>query len=243
MKSPVIDHYENLLGPVYSWMVGDIDLATARADEELTAIGLPLNCTGYAVDLGAGFGMHSLPLARRGYAVVAIDSYQPLLRELHSRAGSLDLRTATGDLLEFKTFITRPADVILCMGDTLTHLPDDAAVESLFTAVAAALAPGGLFVATFRDYAAAPLQGAARFILVRSDENRILTCLLEYSSATVTVHDVLHERAAGGWQLRVSSYPKLRLAAQSVVESLASRGFTVRRETGLGGMTRVVATK
>lgn len=241
MTTPVSDHYERLLGPVYSWMVGDVEAATARADAELDAIGLSSITAGTAVDLGAGFGMHSLPLARRGYKVIAIDTYEPLLQELRSRAGSLAVRTVNADLLAFRTYVAQPADVILCMGDTLTHLSDAASVESLFAAVAAALVPGGLFVATFRDYVSTPLQGDGRFILVRGDENRILTCFLEYSDNTVRVHDVLHERAAGNWQLRLSSYPKLRLAPDWVVKVLASHGFSVRREAGLSGMVRVVA--
>jgi SAM-dependent methyltransferase len=241
MPTPVTEHYQQLLGPVYSWMVGDLEAATARADAELTAIGLPLNACGKAVDLGAGFGLHALPLARRGYQVLAIDSCEPLLRELKSRAGSPAVSTVTGDLLAFRAHIQLPVDVILCMGDTLTHLPDTAAVEALFTEVAASLVVGGIFVATFRDYVSMPLHGDARFIPVQADNDRILTCFLEYADTTVRVHDLLHERAAGGWQLRVSSYPKLRLAPQSIVESLRFRGFSARSESGLGGMVRVVA--
>jgi 2-polyprenyl-3-methyl-5-hydroxy-6-metoxy-1,4-benzoquinol methylase len=55
-------------------MVGDLEAASARADAELDAIGLPAMASGTAVDLGAGFGVHSLPLARRGYRVTAIDT-------------------------------------------------------------------------------------------------------------------------------------------------------------------------
>jgi SAM-dependent methyltransferase len=238
---PVSDHYEELLGPVYSWMIGDVEAATARADAELDAIGLPSHATGTAVDLGAGFGMHSLPLARRGYKVIAIDTYQPLLQELRSRAGSLAIDTVNADLLDLRGHVSQPADVILCMGDTLTHLPDAASVDSLFAAIAAVLSPGGLFVATFRDYVSTPLQGDERFILVRSDENRILTCFLEYSDETVLVHDVLHERVAAKWQLRLSSYSKLRLAPEGIVKALTCHGFSVRREAGLGGMVRIVA--
>jgi 2-polyprenyl-3-methyl-5-hydroxy-6-metoxy-1,4-benzoquinol methylase len=237
----VSDHYQRLLGPVYSWMVGDLEAATARADAELDAIGLPPIATGIAVDLGAGFGMHTLPLARRGYEVLAIDTYEPLLQELRSRAGSLAIHTVNADLLDLRSYVSRPAHVILCMGDTLTHLPDAAAVDSLFAAVAAALSPGGLFVATFRDYVSTPLRGDERFILVRSDENRILTCFLEYSDKTVLVHDVLHERVAAKWQLRLSSYSKLRLAPERVVKALTSHGFSVHREAGLSGMIRIVA--
>jgi SAM-dependent methyltransferase len=239
--APVNDHYERLLGPVYSWMSGDLDATTLQADNELTAIGLPSAATGLAVDLGAGFGRHSVPLAQRGYNVLAIDGCDFLLRELRSRACRLAVRTVRGDLLDFRAYVNQAADVILCMGDTITHLPDTGSVESLFEAVAASLRPGGLFVVTFRDYASTELQGDGRFIPLRADENRILTCFLEYSDKAVQVHDVLHERRADGWHVRVSSYPKLRLAVQPVVRSLTRLGFSVRQETGLSGMVRVIA--
>jgi 2-polyprenyl-3-methyl-5-hydroxy-6-metoxy-1,4-benzoquinol methylase len=243
VTNPVSDHYENLLGPVYSWMVGDLEAGMVRADAELEAIGLPASAAAVAIDLGAGFGMHSLPLARRGYEVIAVDRYEPLLAELRSRAGALPIRTVNADLLDFQAHVPQSVDVILCMGDTLTHLSDVASVETLFDAAAATLVRGGMFVTTFRDYISAELKGDARFILVRSDENRILTCFLEYAATVVHVHDVLHERVAGHLQLKVSSYPKLRLSPEWVVTALSSRGFTVRREAGLGGMARVIARR
>ncbi len=234
------DHYTNLLGPVYTWMVGDVDAAFARSDLELDALSLPSRGAGTAVDLGAGFGMHAIPLARRGFSVVAIDSYEPLLQELASRAGPLSIRRVNADLLDFRMH-AKAADVITCMGDTLTHLPTQASVATLFREVAASLRPGGVFAATFRDYATAPLLGDSRFILVRGDNERVLTCFLEYADTTVTVHDLLHQRESGSWRLRASSYPKLRLSPQWVVEQLASLGLTVRRDTTSGGMIRIRA--
>jgi 2-polyprenyl-3-methyl-5-hydroxy-6-metoxy-1,4-benzoquinol methylase len=234
------DHYTNLLGPVYTWMVGDVDAALARGDLELDALSLPSRAAGTAVDLGAGFGMHAIPLARRGFSVVAIDSYKPLLHELAARAGSLPIHTVNADLLDFRLH-AKTADVITCMGDTLTHLPSQASVATLFREVAASLRPGGVFAATFRDYATAPLRGDSRFILVRGDGERVLTCFLEYADTTVTVHDLLHQRANGAWQLRVGSYPKLRLAPQWAVEQLSSLGLSVQRDATPGGMIRIRA--
>jgi predicted RNA methylase len=222
-------------------MVGDPEVAMLRADAELDALGIPANAAGTAVDLGAGFGAHALPLARRGYRVIAIDSCEPLLRELEARRGTLQIRTVAADLSDFRSIVKDPVNVILCLGDTLTHLPDVAAVESLFGTVAEALVRGGTFMTTFRDYVSEPLQAAGRFILVRSDDDRIMTCFLEYADKVVNVHDVLHERASGTWHMRVSSYPKLRLSPEWVVETLRTRGFSVRREIGLGGMIRFVA--
>jgi 2-polyprenyl-3-methyl-5-hydroxy-6-metoxy-1,4-benzoquinol methylase len=241
MATAVNQHYARHLGPIYTWMVGDIDAAFARSDGELAGLSFPSKTGGTAVDLGAGFGLHAIPLARRGFSVVAIDSYEPLLQELSARAGSLPIRTVNTDLLGFRACINAPVDVIVCMGDTLTHLPDHSAVTTLFENVAASLDRGGLFVATFRDYESAPLQGDARFILVRSDEEKMLTCFLEYGDTTVTVHDLLHRREGKSWRLSVGSYPKLRLAPQWVVEQLTSAGLSVLRDTLPGGMTRIVA--
>jgi 2-polyprenyl-3-methyl-5-hydroxy-6-metoxy-1,4-benzoquinol methylase len=241
MVRTIEDHYANLLGPIYTWMIGDIDDALARSGAELDALPLPSKIGGMAVDLGAGFGLHALPLARRGYSVVAIDSCEPLLQELAARRGTLPIRTVVADLIGFRAHVAMQVDVIVCMGDTLTHLPNQSTVASLFKEVAASLNQGGLFAATFRDYVSAPLQGDARFILVRSDDERILTCFLEYADTTVTVHDMLHQREAGSWRLRVSSYPKLRLAPQWVVEQLTSLGLSVRRDITPGGMVRIAA--
>jgi hypothetical protein len=172
--------------------------------------------------------------------VVAIDGCDALLRDLQARAGTLPIRVVNGDLLGFRTHIDTAADVIVCMGDTLTHLPDQASVRALLRDVAASLSRGGLFAATFRDYSAA-LQGDARFIPVHADEHRVMTCFLEYENSTVTVHDLLHERDGEKWRLRVSSYHKLRLSPDWVAEQLHSLGLTVHRDVAPNGMIRIGA--
>jgi 2-polyprenyl-3-methyl-5-hydroxy-6-metoxy-1,4-benzoquinol methylase len=244
-------HYKTHLGPVYSWMLGDLDAAFARGAREIDDLPLPTGAQissgtgprGVAVDLGAGLGLHALGLARRGFEVVAIDNCQALLDELKSRGGSLPITIHHGDLLEFRRFVPGQVQAIVCMGDTLTHLPALSAVDSLLTAVAGALPRGGVFVATFRDYASVELEGEQRFILVRADESRILTCFLEYQSHQVMVHDLLHEKEHGSWRQAVSSYPKLRLAPAWVMVKLSALGFSVKRDGTAGGMVRIVATK
>ena len=240
MKSSA-EHYDEHLGAIYSWMVGDIDAALARSTAELDVLNLLPMATGRAVDLGAGFGLHALPLARRGFSVLAIDSCNTLLRELRERADTFPIRTVKADLLQFRSHVEAPVDLILCMGDTLTHLSDKSSVESLFADVSESLVEDGLFIATFRDYASATLQGEARFIPVRSDATRFLTCFLEYADTTVTVHDMLHEYESAQWRLRVSSYSKLRLAPAWVADALSERGFSVQCEVVPGGMVRVLA--
>jgi len=238
----VAEHYENHLAPVYVWMAGGLEAAIARGNGEIDALCLTRGQGRTAFDLGAGFGMHAIPLARHGYSVIAIDSSPTLLAALRKEAQGLPVRAVEGDLLGFPRHANVPADLILCMGDTLTHLPDRQCVESLFSDIADSLQEGGQFVTTFRDYTAGRSEDK-RFIPVKSDEARILTCALEYCGDHVTVHDLLHERDGAGWQLRVSTYRKLRLAPAWVCSSLHEKGFSVRLEPGPAGMVRIIATR
>ncbi len=82
MASSVLAHYDEHLGPIYGWMIGDFDQAIAAARAELRAVGIAPGGVGSAVDLGAGLGAHAVALAEAGYAVTAIDTCAPLLDEL-----------------------------------------------------------------------------------------------------------------------------------------------------------------
>jgi hypothetical protein len=150
----------------------------------------------------------------------------------------------TDDLMHFPQHLSGPAcaDLIVCMGDTLTHLPEAACVERLAQAVAPALKPQGRFVATFRNYTKLP-SGTGRFIPVRSDPDQILTCFLEDLGATVQVHDVLHRRQGEGWSLQVSSYAKLKLDPAEVCTAFTRAGLGAHTVPGARGMVKLVATR
>jgi SAM-dependent methyltransferase len=236
----VAEHYERVLSPVYSWMAGGVDAALAAGKAEIDSLALELPPGALVVDLGAGFGMHAIPLARAGARVIAVDSSAHLLGELARAAAGMPITTIQDDLLSFRSHLKEKAAGVLCMGDTLTHLPEHTNVDFLVQEVAEALVPGGRFVLSFRDYTET-LQDVRRFIPVRSDERRILMCFLEYEEDTVVVNDVLHERRGDEWETRVSSYRKLRLSPERVLGSLESFGFEARQEPGVRGMLRIVA--
>jgi SAM-dependent methyltransferase len=236
----VAEHYERVLSPVYAWMAGGAEAAITTGGAELEALNLGLSPRARVVDLGCGFGMHAIPLARAGARVLAVDTSAYLLAELARLAGDLDIETVQDDLLSFRAHLKEKAAAVFCMGDTLTHLPEHTNLDFLVQEVAQALAPAGRFVLSFRDYSQ-PLLEDQRFIPVRSDERRILTCFLEYEEDTVVVHDILHERGGDAWETRVSSYRKLRLSPDRVIGSLETSGFEARREAGARGMVRVVA--
>ena len=235
----VCSHYETHLAPIYSWMAGGIEHALALGAADVSEF---LEAPGYAVDLGAGFGMHSIPLARAGFQVLAIDSSACLLEELRVHSAGLPLRAVKANLLDFVQYLSAPADLILCMGDTLTHLQSMDEIEQLLRDIAASLRPDGRFIATFRDYRQLPL-GERRFIPVRSDSQRIHTCFLEEMPEHVVVHDIIHERGFDGWSMRVSSYQKLRVSAITLSDAAQAVGLRARVTPGPRGMLMFQAWK
>ncbi|MGG2464659.1 class I SAM-dependent methyltransferase [Streptomyces sp. RGM 3693] len=205
-----------------------------------------------AVDLGCGPGTQALALVRLGFSpVIAVDTSERLLAELaqaHARTGGApealrplhrDIRDALPEAAPVESVAA-----VVCMGDTLPHLPTKDDVARLLRDIAHALRRGGHFVATYRDLTA-ELHGDDRFVPVRSTDDRLLTCFLEYVDAdTVLVHDLLHTRSATGWELQASSYPKLRIPAQWLAGQCRAAGLEVRHdETGPRGLRVLHAVK
>ncbi|AXK36673.1 class I SAM-dependent methyltransferase [Streptomyces armeniacus] len=247
------EHYDRLLAEHYTWMLGgDIEAATAAQTELLGGLGLSGAGDGAAaVDLGCGPGPQSLALARLGFTpVTAVDSSAVLLGELaeHARRSGVTrtVRPVHDDIRGALPRLAAAGSVaaVVCMGDTLPHLPARTDVGELIEDAAEALRPGGSFVATYRDLTRA-LHGPDRFVPVRSSADRILTCYLEYvDEDTVQVHDLLHTRQDGAWQLRTGSYPKLRLAPEWLAGRCRAAGLAIRHdETGPRGLRVLHAVK
>jgi SAM-dependent methyltransferase len=233
----VVTHYETHLAPIYLWMVGGMEHALSLGRDDLAPFLAP---PGVAVDLGAGFGMHSIPLARAGHQVLAVDTSHMLLSELRRNSAGLNVTAIEADLMDFAAYLRQSADLILCMGDTLTHLQCASQVEQLMRSVGESLRPGGRFVATFRDYRDLPIDDR-RFILVRSDSQRIHTCFLEAVAERVRVHDIIHEKAQDAWAMKVSSYEKLRLSPDTVLQAGELAGMRCCIEPGPRGMVMFLA--
>ena len=137
-------------------------------------------------------------------------------------------------------YVSVAPQIVLCMGDTLTHIQSKEEVAHFFGEVSRILAPGGMFAMMFRDYTCAAT-GERRFIPVRSDEKRIHTCFLEEGPTHMVVNDIVHERVGDTWGMRVSSYTKLRLSAEWVMEALRCVNLSPAASPGPRGMVQIVA--
>jgi SAM-dependent methyltransferase len=241
MPASAQEHYEHLLADYYEWMFGlPFEAKVAEQKAILDEFAGKDVTGGVAVDLGCGPGFQSFALSDRGYQVLAIDTSEKLLGKLSARVGSRNIVTKHADLRELDSLV-RPAtvEIAVCMGDTLTHLSSRWEVSKLFQSVARALKAEGKFVVSYRDLARAELFGLDRFIPVRSDDRRVMTCFLEYETLeTVVVHDLIDVRDDDGhWTLHKSSYRKLRLAVEWVIGELIASGFSISKRTEDGMVT------
>jgi SAM-dependent methyltransferase len=241
--SNATDHYENLLAEHYTWMFGVS--AADKAAEQLELLRRSSVVRGeLAVDLGAGSGFQSLALADIGFTrVLAIDTSAKLLEELRLNRGGRRVDAIQSDMMELSRHVAPgTADAIVCMGDTLPHLPVRELIPQLFAEVSRTLRKNGRFVLSFRD-SSAELSGVDRFIPVRSTADKIMTCFLEYGADVIKVHDLIHIRGGSAWRLVKSCYSKLRLSADDIHVELAEAGFKVDTQESFRGMSVLAAQK
>lgn len=237
----VKQHYDSHLGNFYSWMAGDFATQQQAQQAILKQFKIKPPKNNIAVDLGCGHGLHAVSLANIGFSVVAIDFNKQLLQELKHNKGGLDIDVIEDDFTKFKTRILT-AGLAVCMGDTIAHLPSIEVLLQLFKDVYERLEKRGKFIVSYRDYGVA-LTDEQRFIPVKSDDNQIHTCFLEYFADRVRITDILHQKDGQGWKQSASSYYKLRLDRALVDELLEKAGFTIDTTENINRMWYYVAKK
>ena len=238
----VKEHYDIHLADFYSWMTGDFETKQKEFQKFLKENAIIPSSTKKAIDLGAGHGLQSVPLAKLGFNVTAVDFNEQLLGELTINAKGLTIEILNDDIKRIKQFADKEVELIVCCGDTLSHLDNKGEIENLITDISTTLQAGGKTLLSFRDYST-ELTGDNRFIPVKSDDTRILTCVLDYENETVRVTDLLNEKTETGWKQKVSSYNKVRILTNEVVKILEANGMNIQLNQVINRMTTIIAVK
>lgn len=234
------EHYDKHLGKFYSWMIGEISENIQNQKSIFQKFGIVPRKSSYAVDLGCGNGIQSIALVSLGFSVCAIDFNDTLLNEFRGCADSEKihifrdrienvLKYAEQRLAGFEVSdgsASEYAELIVCGGDTVAHLESFDVLEKFIEDCASSLCIGGKIFLSFRDYSE-ELKENARFIPVKNDENRILTCFLEYFSEYVSVTDILYEKKESRWDQKISSYRKLRISVEQMTSLLLRKNFKI----------------
>ena len=239
--STVNEHYNYLLADIYSWMSGDFRDQVNQTREFFIKNNIKPSETHSAIDLGSGHGIQSAALIELGFNVTAVDQNEKLLTELKQNTSN-KVKTINGDIAEFSYPGNIKPELIVCMGDTITHLPTADDVRKMIKNAAENLVINGKLVLSFRDLSN-ELKGVSRVIPVKSEPTRILNCFLEFGKEKVNVNDILHEFVDGRWEMKVSSYSKLKLSAGEISEMLKTAELDLIHSEKLKGMEFIIAQK
>lgn len=118
---------------------------TAREIDLAEAV-FNLDSGSHLLDIGCGFGRHSIELARRGYRVTGVDPAAAMIVEAQKRALRAGVRV---EFLqeEGECFtIAEPADGAICLFTSLGQISERGENSGLVHAVFKALKPGGRFL-------------------------------------------------------------------------------------------------
>lgn len=223
----VQEHYNILLARNYDWIAGGWDAGCKRSRRFFSDHAIRPTGTGIAVDLGAGSGFHSVALAETGFRVTAVDFSAPMLEILKNHAGNLPIRPVHADIQSPVAWEKEKPELIICMGDTLPHLPNYYSVSNLIERCARELTPGGTLILSCRDYSKKPA-GSIEVIPVQRDDDRIFLCRIEHGIEQVRVTDILYTRESGSWERICGTYSKLPVAPGKLEQMLSGAGFRIR---------------
>ena len=236
------EHYENYLADYYAWISGGVERKIEENRKFFITHNIQAMGSGLAFDLGAGCGFQSVPLAELGFQVVAVDLSAKMLAQLRENAKNLPIEAICDDLSNFNNYRRGSIELVVCMGDTLTHLDALKNVQALLDKVYVALETGGRLVLSFRNLSR-ELKALDRFVPVKSDDTTLFTCFIEFEKTTVKVHDIIYQKKGDRWVLKKGVYRKLRISPDWTQKYLKKTGFTIEFNEEQEEMVYIIARK
>lgn len=149
-------------------------------------------------ELGCGTGSLTRLLARRGYAMTAVDLSPDMLSIAQQKCDGLDVLFLCQDMSRLT--LLEPADAVVSCLDSINYITRPAALKRTFQRVHRALAPGGLFLFDVKTPLALESAGGQTYL----DEDDDLFCVWrgEYSAKRRVCGyglDLFVRRPDGAW--------------------------------------------
>ena len=106
------------------------------------------------LDCACGIGTQCIGLAALGYRVSASDISEGALAEARERAAknNVDIPFERADFRALSEVYKQSFDIVIAMDNALPHMLSAPALEAAVQSMVERLVPGGLFVASIRDY-------------------------------------------------------------------------------------------
>ena len=110
--------------------------------------------TSQILDCACGIGTQAIGLAALGYTVTASDISDGELAEAVERAreNGVNIRFKHADFCALSDVFSEKFDIVIAMDNALPHMLTSDALESAVRSITGQIKPGGIFVASIRDY-------------------------------------------------------------------------------------------
>ena len=181
------------------------------------------------LDAACGTGHHAIALAQEGYQVVGGDLSAPMIEKAGENAAAhgVDVEFTVAGLGEYAA-LGQTFDTAICLGNSLPHLLDEAAVEEALADFAAALRPGGLLVIQNRNFDRV-WHERERFMSPQSFRDDggewIFLRFYDFYEESLTFNMLRLRRRADGWTQDVESTELRPIFEQDLASALAATGF------------------
>lgn len=180
------------------------------------------------VDAGAGSGRHAVYLAGKGYEVVASDAAECMVDETrrHAEQEGVTVSALVCSFEDVPDHVAEPVDAVLCLGNSLSMLPDPAAVERALRAFARVLRPGGLLVAHILNYGGLRARNKRISRPTALPDGALLLKVFDLDPGAARVNFIrLWEDGPGTWKSEHRFAPLLDLSREDLASLLEDAGF------------------
>jgi len=151
-----ISEFYDELSAHYHLVYADWDEAVARHGQVIDDLIRKLLGPGSkrVLDAACGIGTQAIGLALHGHQVTGTDLSPAAVARAQQEAKRLGvaLSAQVADLRKFPGAARGPFDAVCVLDNALPHLDGEAEVSVALRSLASVLAPGGLFLASIRDY-------------------------------------------------------------------------------------------
>ena len=179
------------------------------------------------VDCGCGTGSQLLPFAGNGLACLGFDPDPSLVAIARRKLAPFPkARIEEGSFADLRRLAEIPSDLLLCLGNSIVHVPQAEAGQFL-SAAAAALSPGGLLLLQLLNYERLFRNGVTELPLLRSEDGAVeFRRHYEWESRRkVDFHTALRLATAEGPKIVRNEIPLYPIFPEELWELSENAGF------------------